>query len=155
MRATIEYLAHLLGCTLVEMRSPGEPDPREELIGRVAEDLERIAAAGDTPYRQRIADAVDALRGVQGDPGSPYDTPDPQDVTFDRLMAQRDEARVSSAQAANDRLRDQIQNLNAAHDSTIRFIANRLADMLDADQTDIHTLLALTEQRLDRTEGGA
>lgn len=57
----------------------------------------------------------------------------------------------NSAQAANDRLRDDIQNLNAGHDGTMRYITNRLADILDADTTDIHELLNVTAMRV---EGG-
>lgn len=45
----------------------------EALIAAVSARLADIAASGDIPYRQDIADAADALAGRVGAPGSPWD----------------------------------------------------------------------------------
>jgi hypothetical protein len=73
-------------------------------------------------------------------------------------IAQRDEvaqlqqrldehlADENSAQAANDRLRDEIQNLNAGHEATLRFITLRLADILDtSEETPLTDLLDMVQ----------
>lgn len=56
----------------------------------------------------------------------------------------------NSAQAVSDRLCADIRNLNAGHDGTMRYITNRLADILDADEgTPVDGLLSLAGRRLD------
>jgi regulator of RNase E activity RraB len=77
-------------------------------------------------------------------------------------IAQRDEAAQlqrrldehladeNSAQAANDRLRDEIQNLNAGHEATLRFITLRLADILDtSEETALTDLLDMVQGIVD------
>jgi hypothetical protein len=52
----------------------------------------------------------------------------------------------NSAQAANDRLRDELQNLNAGHEATLRFITLRLADILDtSEETALTDLLDMVQ----------
>lgn len=52
---------------------PADVTPRPAMVRAIADQLGRIAASQDMPFRQEIQDAADALAGRQGAPGSPWD----------------------------------------------------------------------------------
>jgi hypothetical protein len=52
---------------------PAPPEPAPDLVARIGRRLHAIAIKADCPYWQDIADAANALLGLEPDPGSPWD----------------------------------------------------------------------------------
>lgn len=93
-------------------------EPIPNLLRHIGLRLHELASREDCPYQQDIADAADALLGLEPDPGSPWDgrpLPEPDTALRDRMRI-HDDGRMVRLMPADDRRKHDMRWLAMTED---------------------------------------